>query len=353
MEKLVPAKILFGLTIIYLLVGCSTTSKLSPNNTYTQIVKILSKSNPEPDEITFVKQNYSSIIEALEKNAESELQTDSRFRWKNALAIYSRATALNQMVANSSNFTEEFELKDYSNKIDQLSISAAEDIMLEGTEALQSGSRQGAKVAYFQFLEVDELSRGKIDTRALKSEAFEIAKVDVSIFIDTLNERGISLTSTGGSLMNILSQRSIAGPFVHFNQYDINDTDQSDHLVEIKLTDYVTGAISKSAFTQEVIDSNIPFEILEETLDLVFIFQVKVTDLGLGQVIENSTVRITRKLENLVGSFNGDTNKLNEYQSGLLKNKPLEGNPNYVFTRIKKPAIETIAGDVLDFYQNY
>ena len=335
--------------------ACAPTKNLSPNNAYSRIVQILVNDLDSDQDKEFVKEQYPIIITAIENSAEQELATESRFRWKNALTDYNRLQYLNSLLADSEIYSSLIAPgKDYEDTILDLRLRAAEDVYNEAVESLAIGNHEAAKAAYFQLLEAQQLSEGKIYTEDLMNEALEIAHISVAVSLDTTNNYGIDLDSLRVEVNNALSPRKIGGPFVSFSSYDeaLSD-DKVEHLVEINLVDYVTGQINKSQFSQPVESTGGEMEILEESIDIAFVFEIKITELYLKQEIDRSTIRISRTLENLVGKYDGEISDLNEYQKSLLGNKPMEGNPPYVFGKIIKPAISDITGSILEFYQNY
>lgn len=346
---------LITILIIVLLsftIGCNPTRTLTPNSSYLQIVRILDSDRPAQKDLEFVEENLQNVINSLENSIDKELEGDSRFRWRNAATIYSRLQRLSELVNNSPEYSSRFSVGDYSSDILDMNLNTADLIFEEATEALTSGSRQGAKTAYFQFLEIDALSNGMIETDELKNEALNLSRITSLVYVDTLNDLNISLDSLQQGIQTVMKSDGIAGPFVNFLPYD-PDNSESDHLVTIKLEDYITGQVMKANYSQQVEGSQFPFEILEESMDVIFVFSISIEDLSLNRVLDNSTVRIERKLENLVGTFEGDPGILNDYQRSLLDKEAMEKNPLQAFMKIEKPAITMITGEILDFYQNY
>ena len=349
--------IILTLFLPALLIGCKVASVGSEKSGYNQLESILKKSKITDADIEFLRDNYDKVNKQLLSDATKELQSDSRFKWRASLVIYRKLQIISDGLSKHQHEIDIAEVPaTYHTKIKELEEAVAKDLYEQGTEALASNSRAGAKVAHFLFLEANQIMPEYEEVNALINESKEMASVTVYLHFQSKLEGSLSYDSLLSNIQTVLYTDGIAGPFVKFKPHDIDAEVSRAHLATISFDEIKLAEIEVKQFTQTVDsepDKSIVFNIDEYTTDITLELTVDIVGLELNDEILLRPIKVKHGLSRLVGHYKGNHEDLNAYQLGLLENEPITNDMSNLLQTVNSETIKIVLNTLLEQYQNY
>lgn len=376
-------KSIFFFTVIILVVsGCSSGKKAyKRGNYYDSVLKATERLRKNPDHKksrSVLGKSYPLAVKLNLDDVENQMASNSRFKWRNALDSYSKINHMYEEIRTSPGALSVIPNPvEYYQKSAELKMMAAEESYKEGLDALALNTRESAKIAYFHFLDADELSPGYKDVKDLIDESHMAATLKV--VVDQIPVPTVYRLSTNFFQDNVeafLHQNNIAGPFVRFfNLQEANELNSVDHYIRIQFDDFVIGethmlekesTLKKDSVKvgETKLSDGTTVPVFSSVSAKLFTFtqqiksrgqvSVRIVDESSQSVIKHERFASEFIWENSWANFNGDERALEASHKELLRNKRVPPpSPQDLFYGFSKPLYNDVTRYLSGYYRQF
>lgn len=373
---------IFFILLVLVISSCTSGRKAYKKGDYFESVikatERLRKNSDHKKSRNVLKSSYPQALKYYKQDAENELASNSRFKWRNALDSYSKINRMYEEIRTSPGALSVIpNPSEYYQKIAEIKLNAAEESYKAGLDALAQNNRASAKTAYFHFMDADALAPGYKNVKDLIEESLMAATLKV--VVDQIPVPTIYKLSTDFFQENIeayLHQNGISGPFVRFfNMSEAADLNNADHYIRIQFDDFVIGEThtlekektlkKDSVKVGEVTASDgskIPTYNTVSAKLFTYTQQIKsrgqlsvrIVDAISASVIKHDKFQSEFIWENSWANFNGDERALESSHKELLKNKRVSPPmPQDLFYGFSRPLYNDITRTLTNYYRRF
>jgi hypothetical protein len=160
-------RLLFSLSFL-ILFSCSSGKKAFEHGDYYEaVMKSVNRLRQKPDHsksIETLKAAYPLAVEFYESQAKNEIESNSNYKWKNAIQAYNNINAMYEAIRQCPSCLKQIKNPvNYYSQIGPLKEKAADESYSAGINALMKGTRNDAKNAYFNFVDAQNFVPGYKD----------------------------------------------------------------------------------------------------------------------------------------------------------------------------------------------
>ncbi len=364
-----------------ILFSCSSGKKsFEKGNYYTAVIKSVERLRKNPDHSKSretLAEAYPLAINYYEGIVRNVQQSNDRFKSGKVYDAYSTLNQMNDQIQRCPGALSVIpNPKSYYSELTLYRERAAEERYNAGMLALNQGSRESAKEAYFQFQEAKKYLATYKDVDMKIDEAHWAAtlkvlvdqvpvptwqyQVSVQFFQDQINEY---LFHYGGN------------EFVHFFGVDDENIQDPDQILIVQFDDFVVGQTNNFQYSREISkDSVVVGQVTLENGEKANVYgtvkatihefkrelvskglvSMKVMDARSKQVILHDKFPGQFTWTSIWGNFNGDERALSKEDLGICANKPADPPPPQdLFVEFTRPIYSQITAKVNNYYKGY
>ena len=371
------------LILVTLLTACSSGKKAYEHGNYYEAVMLSVKrlrQNPDHGKsLEALKNSYPLAVQYLEGQANNEIASDASYKWKNVIQYYGQ---INQMYEAIRQCPACFKLisspKNYYSEIGPLKEKAADESYNAGINALMKGTRNDAKRAYFNFMDVQGYSPNYKDVLEYVNKAKDVATLRIIVEQIPVPAR---YSLSGGFFQDkveeFLHNNYPEKTFLRFytpNEASTTGLQNPDQILRIQFDDFSVGntllkqkdeTLSRDSVKvgeTKVNGKTIP--VYNSVQAKLTTFRKEVISSGLLSMIivdaKTNGILTTRKFEgtyawaNTWAFFNGDERALTTEQLNWCKQREQMPPPAQdLFLQFTKPLYDQLVPAIRGFYQNY
>jgi hypothetical protein len=372
-----------SLILMVILSACSSGKKAYERGDYYEaVLKSINRIRKDPDHsksLETLTNAYPLAVQFLETQAQNEIASNSPYRWKNVINSYNMVNTMYEEVRQCPGCLKVIKNpKNYYAELGPLKEKAAEESYNAGINELMKGSRNDAKRAYFNFVDVQNFSPGFKDVvEYLDKSKFEAtlkviieqipvpARYNLSggFFQDKVEEfvHGYYTEQTFIKFYTPQEAKSVNLPY-------------ADQIVRIQFDDFTVGNTTlrekEETFTKDSVkvgDSKVggkTYPVYGTVKAKLTTYRKEVLSAGLLSMLvvdaKTNGVLSHKKFNgeyvwfNSWARFNGDDRALTNAQLELCKQKELQPPvPQDLFLEFTKPLYSQLVPAIRSFYQNY
>ena len=380
-------KILFSSVMISLLFVANCLSGFAADKSkdavYIETLKAIEKLQDNPDSRkakSNLKSAYSQAVKFYESRKNYVLVSNDKLKYSKAIGYYKMLNQLTDELQACPSCTEVVKnTKKYYDELQDLLKHAAKESYELGIAGMQSGSRDGAKEAYYHFLTCNEFVPGYFDVEERISEALfnailkvvieakpmtkNIYSLDPSFFYDSLQSDMIN--GNANDFITFYTPQSAHDAQIQF----------PNHIVDLRLDNFMIGEVKESEEIIELKNDSIFVEEKEnEKGEKIKIYEsvsasmtlkrkevvcrgmivLRITDYRSKLILRNRKFPGRFVWSSQWGSFTGDERALSEEQINTCNSVPLDVPlPQDLFLEFSKPVYIKTTGYLKDFYKDF
>ena len=366
-----------------ILAACSSGKKaFERGDYYDAVTKSINRLRQKPDHsksIETLKSAYPLAVEYFETQATNEIASNSEFKWKNAIQAYSNINNLYEQIRTCPGCMKVIRSpKNYYAEIGPLKEKAAEESYTAGITALMKGTRNDARRAYFNFVDVQSFSPGYKDVVEYLGKSKWEATLKVILEQIPVPAR---YNLSGGFFQNKVEE------YVHKNypeqgfikfytplEAKTTNLEQADQILRIQFDDFSVGNTNVKEKEETVTKDSVKVgetkiegkkvPVYNTVKAKLTTFRKEVISNGLLSMIvidaRTNGVLTHKKFEgqhswvNTWARFNGDERALTEQQLNLCKQKEMQPpGIQDLFLEFTKPIYNQLTAGLQAFYQAY
>ncbi len=371
------------LLFVFILSGCSSGKRAYEHGDYYDAVIIavhrLRKDPEHGKSIETLRNAYPAALQYLETQANNEIASNTNYKWKNTIQVYSRINELYEQIRQCPSCLKVISNpKNYYQEIGPMKEKAAEESYNAGIDALAKGTRNDAKQAYFNFSDVEEYVAGYKDVIEYKDKALDVATLRV--IVEQIPVPGRYNLSGGffqDKIEEFLHTNYQARSFIRFytpQEATSANLQSFDQILRIQFDDFTVGNTlikeKEEVLTRDSVKvgdtrTNGRTVPVYSTVKAKFItYSKEVTSAGLLSMIvmdgRSNGILTHRKFEGsyVWGStwarFNGDERALSSQQLKWCNQKEqMPPPPQDLFLQFTRPIYDQLIPSIRGFYQNY
>lgn len=366
-----------------ILAACSSGKKaFERGDYYDAVTKSINRLRQKPDHsksIETLKSAYPLAVEYFETQATNEIASNSEFKWKNAIQAYSNINNLYEQIRTCPGCMKVIRSpKNYYAEIGPLKEKAAEESYNAGITALMKGTRNDARRAYFNFVDVQSFSPGYKDVVEYLGKSKWEATLKVILEQIPVPAR---YNLSGGFFQNKVEE------YVHKNypeqgfikfytplEAKSTNLEQADQILRIQFDDFSVGNTNVKEKEETVTKDSVKVgetkiegkkvPVYNTVKAKLTTFRKEVISNGLLSMIvidaRTNGVLTHKKFEgqhswvNTWARFNGDERALTELQLNLCKQKEMQPpGAQDLFLEFTKPIYNQLTSGLQTFYQAF
>jgi hypothetical protein len=363
--------------------GCSSGKKAYEKGNYFEaVMQAVSRLRQNPDHSKskeILKKSYPMALNWFETDAQNQIASNSPNKWRNALEAYDKMNQMYESIRQSPGALKVVkEPKNFYTEIGPIKEKAAEEIYNLGITSLMKGTREDAKRAYFNFVEVNRFVPGYKDVIEYLDKAKVEATVHVAVEQLAVPAR-YSLTGDffQDKIEEYLNQNYPDRGFVKFytaKNATINELPKVDQILRLQFDDFSIGNTTINEKEETVKKDSV--KVGEAKIDgktipvyntvtakLITTRKVVISKGLLSMIIVDAKTKGVLTHQKLQGEhtwesiwsrFNGDERALNDQQLALCKRR--EQQPPVaqdLFFEVTKPIYNKLTPAIASFYRNY
>lgn len=368
---------------VYFFSACSSGKKAyERGNYYEAVMKSVSRLRSNTDHtksLEALKSAYPLAIDFFKTQAQNEIASNTAFKWKNAIQSYN---AINQMyeairqcpgcmkaVPNPVNFYAE---------IGPLKEKAADESYNAGINSLMKGTRDDAKRAYFNFVDVQNYMPGYKDVVEYLDKSKDVATLKVVVEQIPVPAR---YNLSGGFFQDkveeFLHNNYTEQTFIRFftpREAQASNLKQPDQYMRLQFDDFTVGnttlrekeeSLSKDSVKvgEAKVDGKV-VPVYNTVKAKLFTYRKEVVSTGLLSMVivdaKTGGVLTHRKFDGSYAwvsqwaRFNGDDRALTDQQLALCKQREQQPpGAQDLFLEFTGPIYNQLIPSIRGFYQNY
>lgn len=356
---------------------------LEQGNYYTAVIKSVERLRSSPGNkkaIQTLKQAYPLAREVSLTNINNLRSSNNPFQWTETVYAYNRLNNLYEEIQRSPAAKEVVPSpSNYYQFLEGAKSNAANEQYQAGLTALNTNTRDGAKRAYFHFLDADGFFQGYQDVKEKIDQAryaatLKVVVNQVAVPSRVYNEPGEQFHDKVADFLRRLETSEFVR-FYSFAQARKEGIENPDQVVKMQFDDFIVGETHTLQQIRELKSDTV--KVGEVTLDdgkkkeVMGVVKAKMTVnrmeiiskgiLSLEIIRGSGDVRILLESFpgefvwfNEWGSFNGDERALTKEDKLILKNgQALPPPPKQMFLEFTKPIYVRLQNRLREFYKNY
>lgn len=370
--------------VVLMLNSCSSGKKAyEQGNYYEAVVKATNRLRQKPNHKKSqqtLREAYPLAVATMESDARQMISSSNPLKYSKAIRIYQQLDRLNDEIRHSPGALKVIkEPKSYFSNIEELKPKAAEDAYKQAEGKMALKTREGAKEAYYLYLEADEFVPGYKNVSSRIEEAkFEATLKVLLQQIPVPTQYHLSSRFFQDKVEEYLRTRFKSNQFVRFytpEEAEKLDLPYIDHYLDIAFDDFSVGNV----FVKEKVESvsRDSVKIGEVSLEngekrpVLGTVKAKVTTyqktiVSKGRVsmhIRNADTKalLTHKKfdgefiwASEWGNFNGDERALEKHHLDLIKKKEVPPPPPQdMFVEFTRPIYSQLTQDLESFYSRF
>jgi hypothetical protein len=370
-------------SLLLFALGCSSGKKAyERGDYYDAVLKSVNRIRKDPDHSKSretLKNAYPQALQFFETQAQNEISSNTPYRWKNVIGYYNQINSMYEQIRQCPGCLQVVpNPKNYYAELGPLKEKAAEESYNAGIADLMKGTRNDAKRAYFNFVDVQNFYPGYKDVvEYLNKSKFEAtlkvvieqipvpARYNLSggFFQDKVEEfvHGYFTEQTFIQFYTPQEAKAVNLPYVdqimrlQFDDFTVGNTALKEKVETFTKDSVVVGKT-------KVNGKEIP---VYGTVKAKFTsYRKEVMSAGLLSMIivdaKSNGILTTQKIPgefiwfNTWARFNGDERALTEQQLALTNQKELQPPvPQDLFLEFTKPIYAKLVPAIRDFYSRY
>ncbi len=370
-------------SLIAILAGCSSGKKaFEKGDYYGAVMKSVNRLRQNPDHsksAETLRDAYPLALDFYKTQANNEIASNSPFKWKNAIQSYTQLNNLYEqiklcpgclrVVPNPTNYYAE---------IGPLKEKAAEESYNAGINALMKGTRDDAKRAYYNFVDVQAFVPGYKDVVAyLEKSKFEATVKVILEQIPVPSRYNLSGGFFQDKVEEYLHQNYTDDGFVKFytpQEAKNIELPVADQILRIQFDDFSVGNTTLKEKEETVSKDSV--KVGEATIEgktipvyntvkaKLITYHKEIVSTGILSMVvvdaKTEGVLAHRKFSgehvwvNSWSRFNGDDRALTDQQLALCKKKELQPpQTQELFLEFTRPIYDQLVPTLKGFYDNY
>jgi hypothetical protein len=378
-------KALWRLSVVLFFVSmaCSSGKRAyERGDYYDAVLKSINRLRKDPGHSKSgetLKNAYPLAVQYFETQAQNEIASDAPFKWKNVIKDYGYINTMYEEVRQCPGCLKVIKTpRNYYAELGPLKDKAADESYTAGINELMKGTRNDARKAYFNFVDVQTFAPGYKDVvEYLDKSKFEATLKVIIEQIPVPSRYNLS----GGFFQDKVEEYVHAAytdqTFIKFytpEEAKSVNLPYANQIMRIQFDDFTVGNISLKekveTFTKDSVKVG-ETKVAGKMQPVYGTVKAKLTTyrkevLSAGllsmQIVDAKTngVLTSRKFEgkyvwaNAWGRYNGDDRALTDTQLALCKQKEIQppGAQN-LFLEFTKPIYDQLTAGIRGFYQNY
>ncbi|MCG8318856.1 MAG: hypothetical protein MI921_05105 [Cytophagales bacterium] len=372
------------LTFILLSTGCSSGKKsLQRGNYYDAVMKAVNRLRSKPNQKKAretLRSGYPLSVAWFLDQSKNLIASNDPKKWRNVVYNYEKINQMYEAIRKSPGALNIIpNPKSYYSELVESKNKAAEESYTSGLLALNSNTREGAKQAYFDFMEADRFVPGFKDTRDKIDEAKYYATLKVvvnQIPVPSLRYK-VTADFFQEKVQEFLSSYN-TNEFVRYyspREAQVENLEHPDQLMKIQFQDFLVGQTHVKETVENLVKENVKVgELKIEKDSVVDVFgevKAKLTTFR-KQVISSGVLNMlvvdahSQKVlfsENFAsefvwytewGYFNGDERALDKEQLAICKKREIPPPPpQELFIAFTDPIYNQLTQRIRGFYSRY
>lgn len=368
---------------IIILAACSSGKKaFERGNYYDAVTKSINRLRQKPDHsksIETLKNAYPLAVEYFETQANNEIASNAEFKWKNAIHAYTSINNMYEQIRICPGCMKVIRSpKNYYAEIGPLKEKAAEESYTAGINALMKGTRNDAKRAYFNFVDVQVFAPGyKEVVEYLDKSKWEATLKVILEQIPVPARYNLSGRFFQNKVEEYIHKNYPDQGFIKFyTPIEAKNTNltQADQVLRIQFDDFSVGNTSLKEREETITKDSVKVgetKIEGKTIPVYNTVKAKLTtyrkelisngllsmivvDARTNGVLTHKKFEGTYTWVNSWAGFNGDERALTEQQLNLCKQKEMQPpGAQDLFLEFTKPIYNQLTEGLRGFYQAY
>lgn len=367
-----------------ILVSCSSGKKAyEKGNYYEAVIKATNRLRKNPDHKKSqqtLRSAYPLAVGTMESDARQMLSSSDPLKYSKAIRIYEQLDRLNKEIKHAPGALKVIkEPTDYFTQIEELKPKAAENAYNRAEDLMELKTSEGAKDAYYLYLEADEFVSGYKDVAVKIEEAHFQATLKVMLQqIPVPTQYQLSSNFFQDKVEEYLRTRFRSNEFVRFytpNEAESLELPYIDHYLDIAFDDFVVGNVYIKEKEEGVSRDSVKIgEIALESGEKRPVYgtvKAKVTTfrkeiVSKGRVsmqirsAETKALLSHKKFDgefiwtSMWGNFNGDERALDETHLTIIRKKEVPPPPPQdMFIEFTRPIYSQLTQTLESFYSRY
>lgn len=376
-------KSIFSFCLLTLVLsGCASGKKAyERGNYFDAVMQAVSRLRQNPDHSKskeVLRKSYPLALSWFETDVQNQITSNAPNKWRNALDGYDKINQMYESIRQSPGALKVIkEPKNFYTEIGPIKEKAAEEIYESGITSLMKGTREDAKRAYFNFIEVNRYSPGYKDVIEYMNKAKFEATVHIAVEQLAIPAR---YNLTGGffqdKIEEYLNQNYPDRGFVKFytSKNSGNEIPKVDQILRLQFDDFSIGNTTVNE-KEEIVkkDSvkvgetrvngksipvyntvNAKLITTRKAVISKALMSLVIADAKTKGVITHQKFQGDFTWETSWARYNGDERALNEAQISLCKRKEIQPpGAQELFFEVTKPIYSKLTTAIHSFYRNY
>jgi hypothetical protein len=368
---------------VLLLAACSSGKKAYERGDYYDAVsKSITRLRQKPDHsksIETLKNAYPLAVEYFETQATNEIASNSEFKWKNAIQAYTNINNMYEQIRTCPGCMKVIKTpKNYYAEIGPLKEKAAEESYTAGINSLMKGTRNDAKKAYYNFVDVQAFAPGYKDVvEYLDKSKWEATLKVILEQIPVPNRYSLSGGFFQDKVEEYVHKNYPEQGFIKFYtplEAKNSNLAQADHILKIQFDDFSVGNTNTKEREETVTKDSVKVgetkiegkkvPVYNTVKAKLTTYRKEVISSGLLSMIvldaRSNGVLTHKKFDgqhswvNSWARYNGDERALTEQQLNLCKQKEMQPpGAQDLFLEFTKPIYSQLTNGLHGFYQAY
>ena len=364
--------------------GCSSGKKsLQRGNYYDAVMKAVNRLRSKPNQKKAqetLRNGYPLSVDWFLDQSKNLMASNDPKKWRNAVYNYEKINQMYEAIRRSPGALNVIpNPQSYFSELVESKNKAAEESYDAGLLALNSNTREGAKQAYYNFVEADRFVPGFKDTRDKISEAKYYATLKVvvnQIPVPSLQYK-VTADFFQEKVQEFLNSYN-TNEFVRYyspREAQVENLEQPDQLMKIQFQDFIVGQTHVKEKVENLVKENVKVGELEIKKDSVVdvygevkakltTFHKEVISSGvLNMLVVDAHNQEVLFSENFASEFvwftewayfNGDERALSKEQLAICNKKEIPPPPPQdLFIAFTDPIYNQLTQRIRGFYSRY
>jgi hypothetical protein len=363
--------------------ACSSGKKAyERGDYYSAVMKAINRLRQNPDHsksMDILRDAYPLAVEYFESQANNEIASNTSFKWKNAIQSYGHINQLYEQIRQCPGCLKVVSNpKNYYAELGPLKEKAADESYNAGITSLMKGTRNDAKLAYYNFADAQSFVPGYKDVIDYLDKAKNEATLKVILEQIPVPAR---YNLSGGFFQDRVEE------FLHTNYTELSfirfytpqeansvKLEEADQILRIQFDDFSVGNTALKEKEETVTKDSVKVGEVKMEGKLVPVYNTVKAKLTVTrkEVLSNgllSMVVVDARTSGILSHkkftgeylwlnswarFNGDERALSDQQLRLCQQKEVQPpGPQELFLEFAKPIYNQLIPALKGFYQNY
>lgn len=245
---------LLGLLVLIsvaLLEACSSGKSAYEQGNYFESVMTsinrLRRNTDHKKSVETLQQAYPLAVQYFEGQANNAIASNQQFKWATVVQAYTSINVMHDEIKRSPGALAVVPNPvNYYAKLDEAKRNAAEEYYNAGILALQAGTRDKAKEAYYAFQRTNEFVSGYKDVNKMMETALAAATVKVLVTpVPVTRNVGVSADFFNDKISEFLHKTPISQFVKFYSQSEVQTLKlYPDHIVELQFDEFMVGQVT-------------------------------------------------------------------------------------------------------------